>query len=70
MFRATPEAVAVTRKSPAMPCVRCGKPSTVQGFRKVEVTAESKGLGKLTVRTRTGYFPVVRTAKQTASVEK
>ena len=46
------------------------KPSTVQGFRKVEVTAESKGLGKLTVRTRTGYFPVVRTAKQTASVEK
>jgi hypothetical protein len=28
MFRATPEAVAVKRKLPAMPCVRCGKPST------------------------------------------
>ena len=29
-----------------------------------------KGSGKLTVRTRTGYFPVVRTAKQAASVQK
>jgi len=46
------------------------KPTTVPGFRRVEVTAESKGSGKLTVRTRTGYFPVVRTAKQAASVEK
>ncbi len=46
------------------------KPSTVPGFRRVEVTAESKGLGKLTVRTRTGYFPVVRTVKQTAAVGK
>ncbi len=36
------------------------KPTTVPGFRRVEVEAESKGLGKLTVRTRTGYFPVVR----------
>jgi len=46
------------------------KPTTVPGFRRVEVTAESKGSGKLTVRTRTGYFPVVRTAKQAASIEK
>jgi Ca-activated chloride channel homolog len=46
------------------------KPSTEPGFRKVEVTAEGKGKGKLTVRTRTGYFPVVRSAKQTAEVEK
>ena len=46
------------------------KPTTEPGFRRVEVVAESKGLGKLTVRTRTGYFPVVRTQKQTAEVAK
>ncbi len=46
------------------------KPTTVPGFRKVEVTAESKGSGKLTVRTRTGYFPTVRQTKQTAEVTK
>jgi VWFA-related protein len=46
------------------------KPTTVPGFRRVEVTAESKGSGKLTVRTRTGYYPVVRTAKQTAAVDR
>jgi VWFA-related protein len=46
------------------------KPTTVPGFRRVEVTAEAKGLGKLTVRTRTGYFPVVRTTKQTAEAAK
>jgi Ca-activated chloride channel homolog len=44
------------------------KPTTVPGFRRVEVIAEAKGMGKLTVRTRTGYFPMVRRAKQTASV--
>jgi Ca-activated chloride channel family protein len=49
---------------------RSTKPSTEPGFRRIEVTAESKGLGKLTVRTRTGYFPVVRTVKQTAAVGK
>jgi len=42
------------------------KPTTVQGFRRVEVTAESKGSGKLTVRTRTGYFPSVRPSKAIA----
>jgi Ca-activated chloride channel homolog len=46
------------------------KPSTVPGFRKIQVIAEAKGMGKLTVRTRTGYFPVVRTVKQTAEVAK
>ena len=35
------------------------KPTTEPGFRRVQVTAEAKGNGKLTVRTRTGYFPVV-----------
>ena len=36
------------------------KPTTEPGFRQVAVTAEDKGHGKLTVRTRTGYYPVVR----------
>ena len=40
------------------------KPTTEPGFRRVIVTAEDKGHGKLTVRTRTGYFPVVRVGKQ------
>jgi Ca-activated chloride channel homolog len=46
---------------------RSTKPTSEPGFRKVEVTAEEKGKGKLTVRTRTGYFPVVRTAKRPSS---
>jgi VWFA-related protein len=49
---------------------RSTKPTTVPGFRRVEVTAVGKGAGKLTVRTRTGYFPVVRPVKQPASAEK
>jgi len=40
------------------------KPTTEPGFRHVAVTAEAKGMGKLNVRTRTGYFPVMRTAKK------
>jgi VWFA-related protein len=40
------------------------KPTTEPGFRRVLVTAQGKGQGKLIVRTRTGYFPVVRVAKQ------
>ena len=40
------------------------KPTTEPGFRRVEVTAEAKGMGKLTVRTRTGYFPVARVEKK------
>jgi len=34
------------------------KPTSIPGFRRVQVTAEAKGMGKLDVRTRTGYFPV------------
>jgi Ca-activated chloride channel homolog len=44
------------------------KPSTVPGFRRIQVTAEAKGMGKLTVRTRTGYFPVVRQPKRSRTV--
>jgi VWFA-related protein len=46
---------------------RSTKPTTEPGFRRVQVTAEAKGMGKLTVRTRTGYFPVVRPAKKAAA---
>jgi VWFA-related protein len=48
---------------------RSTKPTSETGFRRVEVTAEQKGMGKLTVRTRTGYFPSVRIAKQTAEAK-
>ncbi|MDR3792014.1 MAG: VWA domain-containing protein [Terracidiphilus sp.] len=34
------------------------RPTSEAGFRRVEVTAEGKGTGKLSARTRTGYFPV------------
>ncbi|KAA6461038.1 VWA domain-containing protein [Acidobacteria bacterium AB60] len=40
------------------------KPSSEPGFRRVQVTAEEKGTGKLSVRTRTGYFPIVRKPKK------
>ena len=40
------------------------KPSTEPGFRRVLLTAEASGKGKLNVRTRTGYFPVVRAPKK------
>ena len=30
------------------------------------MTAEAKGMGKLNVRTRTGYFPVTPKVKKTA----
>lgn len=46
------------------------KPTTEPGFRRVEVTAEAKGMGRLTVRTRTGYFPVVRVNKRPAAQDK
>jgi Ca-activated chloride channel family protein len=39
------------------------KPTSEPGFRRIQVTAEAKGMGKLTVRTRTGYFPVVRASR-------
>ena len=44
---------------------RSTKPTTEPGFRHVQVTAESgKGTGKLSVRTRTGYFPTTTKAKK------
>ena len=46
------------------------KPSTEPGFRRVEVRAEGKGQGKLIVRTRTGYYPVVPVAKKPAMLDK
>ncbi len=46
------------------------KPSTQPGFRRVSVTAEAQGMGKMTVRTRTGYFPATRVAKRPAAQKK
>jgi VWFA-related protein len=43
------------------------RPTTEPGFRRVQVTAAGKGTNKLNVRTRTGYFPVVRVVKQAAA---
>lgn len=48
---------------------RSTKPTTVSGFRKVQVTADSKGMGKLTVRTRTGYYPEASRKKKPARGE-
>jgi Ca-activated chloride channel family protein len=46
------------------------KPSSEPGFRRVLVTAEAPGAGKMTVRTRTGYFPASRVAKKPATQKK
>ena len=46
------------------------KPTTVPGFRRVQVTAEEKGANKLTVRTRTGYFPVTPVTKKAKSRDR
>jgi len=46
------------------------KPTTEPGFRRVLVKAEAKGMSNLNVRTRTGYFPVVRVAKKEAAGKK
>jgi Ca-activated chloride channel homolog len=43
------------------------KSSSEPGFRRVEVTAQASGMGKLTVRTRTGYYPVARTPKKSVA---
>ena len=45
------------------------KPSSQPGFRRVQVVAEAPGMGKLTVRTRTGYFPETR-AKRSGVTKK
>jgi Ca-activated chloride channel homolog len=44
------------------------KPSSIPGFRRVQVTAQAAGMGKLEVRTRTGYFPSVRVPKKAVKV--
>jgi Ca-activated chloride channel family protein len=49
---------------------RSTKPMTEPGFRRIEVNAQAKGMGRLTVRTRTGYFPVVRPAAKSAAEKK
>jgi VWFA-related protein len=46
------------------------KPSTQSGFRRVLVTADAPGMSKLSVRTRTGYFPATRVAKKQAPQKK
>jgi hypothetical protein len=46
------------------------KPMSQPGFRRIQVIATAKGKGKLTVRTRTGYFPVVKPAKKDVQPEK
>ncbi|MGH9600483.1 MAG: VWA domain-containing protein [Terracidiphilus sp.] len=47
---------------------RSTKPMSDPGFRVVKVTAAAKGMGKLTVRTRTGYFPVPPAANKAAQL--
>jgi VWFA-related protein len=46
------------------------KPSSEPGFRKITVLAQSKGEGKLNVRTRTGYFPSVKNPAKPAPAAK
>lgn len=46
------------------------KPTSDAGFRRVTVTAEAQGKGKLNVRTRTGYFPTARVAKKPAPAKR
>jgi VWFA-related protein len=46
------------------------KPTSEPGFRRILVTAEGEHRNKLTVRTRTGYFPVARVAKKSAAADK
>ena len=45
------------------------KPSTEPGFRRVQVEAAAQGHGKLTVRTRTGYFPTTRQPKKSTRAQ-
>jgi len=45
------------------------KSSSQPGFRRVSVTAEEPGVGKLTVRTRTGYFPTTRATRKAGTTK-
>jgi Ca-activated chloride channel family protein len=49
---------------------RSTKPTSEPGFRHVEVVAEARGRGKLTVRTRTGYYPMGNEAKRPSAPAK
>ncbi len=42
---------------------RSTKPPSLGGYRQVHVEARGKGMGKLSVRTRSGYFPKTAVAK-------
>lgn len=46
---------------------RSTKPPDLGGYREVHVDARAKGFGKLTVRTRTGYYPHVRSGARGAT---
>jgi hypothetical protein len=46
------------------------KPTGEPGFRRVEVTAKARHHGRLTVRTRTGYFPTAGFVRQEAFPER
>jgi VWFA-related protein len=46
------------------------KPSSEPGFRRIQVAAEAPGMGKLIVRTRTGYFPSTRAPKKSSVPKK
>ncbi len=46
---------------------RSTKSSSIAGFRSVQVVAQPKGTGKLTVRTRTGYYPAVHESRQSSN---
>lgn len=46
------------------------KLSKEPGFRRIQVTAEGQGTGKLTVRTRTGYFPATRVPRKSQTTQK
>lgn len=46
---------------------RSTKPTSEPGFRRVDLRATTKTGVKLTVRTRTGYFPVTKPVKQVAA---
>ena len=46
------------------------KPTNEPGFRRVQVNAQAAGMGKMEVRTRTGYFPSARVAKKTADPQR
>ena len=46
------------------------KPSSEPGFRRVTIVAQGNGGGKLTARTRTGYFPGTRVEGNSGAPEK